>query len=98
MEITRGFEPKLSPSKLQVFRESIVPSFDIIDFDLQMACLAGEIYAKLDGARAGIGLADTAVAAVALRTELTLVSSNVRHFQRVVDLGYPLRLENWRDA
>lgn len=72
--------------------------FEIVGFDLESACLAGEIYNKLEASRQRIGLADTGIAAIALRQNLIVVTSNLRHFQRIVDLGYPLQLENWREA
>ena len=28
---------------------------------------------------------------------LVLVSANVRHYARVVEVGYPLRIVNWRE-
>jgi predicted nucleic acid-binding protein len=59
--------------------------------------LAGEIYSKLESARLRIGVIDTAVAAIALARGLTLVTSNDKHFQRIVSLGYNLTLENWRN-
>ncbi len=27
---------------------------------------------------------------------LTLVTSNTGHYQRVIDLGFPLQIEHWR--
>jgi hypothetical protein len=33
-----------------------------------------------------------------LHRRLVLVSANVRHYARVVEVGYPLRVENWREA
>jgi hypothetical protein len=32
-----------------------------------------------------------------LHRRLVLVSANVRHYARVVEVGYPLRVENWRE-
>ncbi len=36
------------------------------------------------------------VAAIALRHDLTLITGNLSHFERIASLGYPLRLDNWR--
>ena len=94
MEIACGLTAQ---GHVQVFRQQIVPTFEIVGFNEDSACLAGEIYAKLDIARLRIGIPDTAVAAIALTHGLTLTTSNYRHFQRIVDLGYPLILENWRN-
>jgi predicted nucleic acid-binding protein len=95
MEIVHGLTP---PASRQVFRDQIMPAFEILVFEESAACLAGEIYARLERARQRIGISDTQVAAIAITRGLTLATSNSKHFQRVVDLGFPLELENWRDA
>lgn len=94
MEIAHG----LGPTALQAFREEILPSFDVISFDEDAACLAGEIYAGLEARRQRIGIPDTQVAAIAITQGMTLVTSNHKHFQRIIDLGYSLTLEDWREA
>jgi tRNA(fMet)-specific endonuclease VapC len=43
-----------------------------------------------------IGFADTAIAAIALQNNLTLITGNLNHYQRIVNLGYPLKLETWK--
>ena len=80
-----------------MFRQQTLPAFDVIGFDVDSACLAGGIFSKLELARQRIGVADTAVAAVALTRGLTLITSNDKHFQRVINLGYNLTLENCRN-
>lgn len=94
MEIAHG----LGPTALRAFREEVLPSFDVISFDGDAACLAGEIYASLETRRQRIGIPDTQVAAVAITRGMTLVTSNHKHFQRIIELGYVLKLENWREA
>lgn len=96
MEINQGFEPAHRAAKLKDFKERILPMFEAIPFDMDSACLAGEIYAKLEERRQRIGVGDTGIAALALTHGLTLVSANEKHFQRIADLGYPLNLMNWR--
>jgi predicted nucleic acid-binding protein len=95
MEIVQGLKP---PDNLQQFRRDVLPTFEIIPFGEDEACLAGEIYAKLELQRLRIGIPDTQLAAVAITHGLTLITSNFKHFQRVIALGYPLQLENWREA
>lgn len=60
------------------------------------AILAGEIAAKLNMAGNVIGFADILIAAIAIENGGVLVTANVKHFQRVAALGYPLKIENWR--
>ncbi len=98
MEITLGFEENLKEANLRTFLDDILPMFEVVGFGVPEACLAGEIYAKLEGNRQRIGVADTGIAATAIVHGLTVVTSNVKHFQRVASLGYRLNLENWRDA
>lgn len=97
MEITQGFEEGLKEAKLKTFLEDILPMFEVVGFGVTEACLAGEIYATLEGKRQRIGVADTGIAATAILQGLTVVTSNRRHFQRIIDLGYALPLLNWRE-
>jgi tRNA(fMet)-specific endonuclease VapC len=41
-------------------------------------------------------MADPLIAAIALEHNLELVTGNAAHFQRIIQLGYPLTLANWR--
>ena len=83
---------------MKAFTENVLPMFQIVEFGVPAACLAGEIYENLESGRSRIGVADTAIAAMALQQDLAVVTSNLKHYQRVVDLGYPLVIENWREA
>jgi tRNA(fMet)-specific endonuclease VapC len=60
-------------------------------FDDQDAREAGTVRAELEAARKPIGAYDVLLAGQARRLGATLVTSNVREFQRVVDL----RWEDW---
>jgi tRNA(fMet)-specific endonuclease VapC len=98
MEVSAGFKDELRSLQMKAFTENVLPMFHIVDFGVSAACLAGEIYQKLEGKRLRIGVADTAIASVALRQDLAVVTSNFKHYQRIVDLGYPLLIQNWREA
>ncbi len=43
-----------------------------------------------------IGRADPLIAAIAIQHNLVLVTGNQEHYGRVRELGYSLKLENWR--
>ncbi len=43
-----------------------------------------------------IGLADSIIAAIAIQHDLTLVTGNLAHYERIQGLGYSLKLDNWR--
>ena len=60
------------------------------------AVLAGKIYADLETTGKRIGYPDCMIAAIAISHNLTLVTGNLSHYQRIQDLDYSLRLDNWR--
>lgn len=65
--------------------------FEIIDFDREDARCAGEIRAELTRAGMTIGPYDVLIAGQALARNLTLISRNLREFQRIANL----KVENW---
>lgn len=67
--------------------------FPALEFDLDDARYAGELRAKLARAGSPIGPYDVLVAGQALARSLTLITRNVREFQRVEGLS----VENWED-
>lgn len=69
---------------------------ELLDFDYEAAQIAGNIFADLHRSGQPIGRIDPMIAAIAIRHSLTLVTGNTNHFQRIQNLGYALRLDNWR--
>ncbi|KKX30292.1 type II toxin-antitoxin system VapC family toxin [Rhizobium sp. LC145] len=65
--------------------------FETIEFDREDARSAGEIRGQLAKAGLPIGPYDVLIAGQARARDLTLVTHNVREFQRVVGL----RMERW---
>ena len=66
----------------------------IADFDAVAAHHYGKLRAMLERNGTPIGPLDMLIAAHALALETTLVTNNVREFQRVLGLA----IENWADA
>ncbi|MEH2443632.1 type II toxin-antitoxin system VapC family toxin [Nostoc sp.] len=95
MEIVEGWQKRKQEQRLQQFL-TIVSSQEILSFDLTEAVLAGKIYADLETTGKRIGYPDCMIAAIAIRHNLTLVTGNLSHYQRIQDLDYSLRLDNWR--
>jgi tRNA(fMet)-specific endonuclease VapC len=95
MEIVKGFQKSQSPVRLQVFLSKVV-SEEILDFNQAAAELAGQIAGDLERTGQSIGMADPMIAAMALVHGRELVTGNTNHFQRIQQLGYPLKLVNWR--
>lgn len=94
-EIISGFRQLRSESSIADFENSLSAQ-EVLPLDKESALLAGRIHGDLLRTGQTIGRADPLIAAVAISHDLTIVTGNTQHFQRVVDLGYPLRLDNWR--
>ena len=73
--------------------ESILARATVVPFDAAAGRVYGEIRSELERAGTPIGDADTRIAAIAMVHNLTVVTANVRHFQRVAGLA----VENWLD-
>ncbi|MEW5720502.1 MAG: PIN domain-containing protein, partial [Chloroflexota bacterium] len=97
MEIVKGFHQAGRADAQKKFLESIKSS-NVLAFDLACAETAGKIYGDLDRTGQTVGRADPMIAAIAIQHNLTLVTGNVEHYQRIQKLGYSLKLENWRQA
>jgi tRNA(fMet)-specific endonuclease VapC len=69
---------------------------EILPIDMESAIIAGKIHGDLVRTGQTIGHADPMIAAIAIQHNLTLVTGNTQHFQRIIDHGYPLRLDDWR--
>lgn len=39
---------------------------------------------------------DTLIASIAIRHNLTLATGNIRHFEKIQAVGYPLVLVDWK--
>ena len=63
----------------------------VADFDENAAAAYGHVRAQLEKQGTPIGSLDTLIAAHALSLDLTLVTNNVREFERVPGL----KVENW---
>lgn len=95
MEIVEGWQKRKQEKRLQQFL-TILASQEILSFDLTEAVLAGKIYADLETTGKRIGYPDCMIAAIAISHNITLVTGNLSHYQRIQDLNYSLKLDNWR--
>ena len=69
----------------------LLPELPVIPFDTTAARRYGEVRTELERRGTPLGDADLRIAAIALARGLTVVTGNVRHFQRVPGLA----VENW---
>lgn len=95
LEIVKGFHKVQREDRVQQFLSGL-PSVEVLTLDTESAVVAGRIYADLERTGQSIGRADPIIAAIAIQTNLTLVTGNVAHYQRIQTLGYALKLDNWR--
>jgi tRNA(fMet)-specific endonuclease VapC len=71
--------------------EAFLSALEIAPFDDEAAWVYGDVRADLEARGVPIGPLDTQIAAHALSLEITLVSNNLREFERVPGL----RCANW---
>ena len=69
---------------------------EILAFEREAAKCAGKIFGDLERYGQPVGRSDPMIAEIAMVHDLTLVSGNLSHYHRIQNLGYPLRLDNWR--
>jgi tRNA(fMet)-specific endonuclease VapC len=96
-EVVRGFEKVRNGLEVDRFLED-AEGFEVFPIGMAEAALAGEIMGALERSGLKIGREDPFIAATAIVNTRVLVTNNVRHYQRIVDLGYPLQLGNWRQV
>ncbi len=76
---------------LALIEDVLLPRTTILPFDFSAAKKYGEIRRALEKQGEPLAHADLQIAAIALATDMTLITGNLRHFQRVPDLS----AENW---
>ncbi len=76
---------------LQRLDERLLPNLPVLPFDASAARRYGEIRAELERRGTPIGDADQRIASIALDRGLTVVTANVRHFEKIPGLT----VENW---
>jgi len=96
-EVVRGFQKVGDHASVREFLRD-VEDFEVYPVGLTEAILAGEIMGSLERAGMTIGKEDPYIAATAIANGFELVTNNTRHYERIVELGYPLELGNWRQG
>lgn len=92
-ELSYGAERRVHPTHLERLQTFLGGGVEVLEFDADDAWTAGELRARLERDGNRIDPYDTLIAAQALRRGLTLVTANIREFERIPGL----RLENWRE-
>ena len=76
---------------LKLFEDVLLPRATILPFDFSAAKKYGEIRSFLENQGTPLAHADLQIASISLSMNMTLVTGNVKHFQRVTQLA----VENW---
>ncbi len=90
-ELLYGAERRGSDRLRKTVRELIAGALTILPFDQAAAEAYGPLRAQLESSGEPLDEPDLRIASIALSRDLTLITANLRHFDRVSDL----RLENW---
>ncbi len=75
----------------RVFEDVLLPRATILPFDFSAAKKYGDIRSVLEKQGAPLAHADLQIASIALSVNMTLITGNLKHFQRVPQLI----VENW---
>ena len=90
-ELTHGVEKSMAVEKNRLALTLFFSNIEVLDFDIKAAIHYGKIRAYLEKQGTPIGPLDMMIAAHAMSLGYTVVTNNIKEFQRVPDL----KLENW---
>ncbi|HYL05620.1 MAG TPA: type II toxin-antitoxin system VapC family toxin [Thermoanaerobaculia bacterium] len=90
-ELQVGIAKSSSPAKRRFQLEQLLALVDVLPFGAPEATVAARIRAELEKAGTPIGALDTLIAGTALRHGATLVTRNLKEFQRIDGLT----VEDW---
>ena len=96
VEILSGLHAK--DAKKQIVRaEAFLGRHEQIVPDAEDYMVAARIIGDLQRAGRPIGWDDPVIAACAIKRNMPLATANTRHYQNIINIGYPLTLDNWRE-
>jgi tRNA(fMet)-specific endonuclease VapC len=91
-EIVYGAEKSNRPEyHLNNLQTVLLPAVNIVSFDAKAAYVCGRIRAELEKKGTPLDLADLEIASIAIANDFTLITNNLRHFERIEQL----RCESW---
>ena len=90
-ELKHGTEKSARPEKNEAALAELLAALTVMPFDDLAAAQYGKICAHLQKCGTPIGVMDMLIAAHAKSEDMTLVTNNVREFERIPDLA----IENW---
>ena len=90
-ELAYGVEKSMAVEKNRLALALLFSNIEVLDFDTKAAIHYGKIRAYLEKQGTPIGPLDMMIAAHAMSLGYTVVTNNIKEFERVPDL----KLENW---
>jgi tRNA(fMet)-specific endonuclease VapC len=94
-EMVKGFQKMGREDRIQTLIAGLAAE-EILPLDYDGAIIGGKIYGELEKSGQTIGRADPLIAGIALHHRLTLITGNAKHFERIIALGFPLAIRDWR--
>jgi len=95
MEVVKGLHKVRRTDALKKFLSGL-QAIEVLPFDENCSVTAGKLFADLENTGQPIGRADPMIAAIAMEHDLTLITGNTTHYERLQKLGYSLKIDNWR--
>jgi predicted nucleic acid-binding protein len=95
-EMVKGFQKRGRGDRIDGLVAGLAQE-ETLPLGFDAAILAGRIYGELEKAGQTIGRIDPFIAGTAITHELVLVTGNTKHFERIVALGFSLKLADWRE-
>jgi tRNA(fMet)-specific endonuclease VapC len=90
-ELQYGIEKSSNPVKNKEALEKFLTPIEVIDFGYDATVEYGKIRSELERKGVPIGPLDMLIAAHAMSLDVTLVTNNVREFERIPEL----KIDNW---
>ncbi len=94
MEMVKGFQKVQREDALKKLLTALKGT-EILAFEREAAKITGRIFGDLERNGQPVGRSDPMIAGIAIAHNLILVTGNLAHYQRIQNLGYPLRLNDW---
>jgi tRNA(fMet)-specific endonuclease VapC len=90
-ELLYGAEKSMAKRKNWTIVENFISTFDIVFFDFASSLMYAKVRVALEQKGTPIGPMDLLIASISLAHNYTLVTNNIKEFQRIKNL----KLENW---
>ncbi|MBI4652157.1 type II toxin-antitoxin system VapC family toxin [Candidatus Desantisbacteria bacterium] len=91
-EIVYGALKSIRPEyHLNNLNKILLPTVNILNFDSASAFIYGEIRVKLEKKGTLISHTDMQIASIAMSNNITLITGNIKHFERIENL----KIDNW---